>query len=221
LALNSTPRRRFGVALGVVLAGVTAGLIGFAGVASAHTSDLSASCRGDKTTLTVNLTRYLDGTKKGTENHVKITDNGKVLADTGFQAEYRDKVFVVSGAEKHTFLVDVTAWDSAQYNVHAKRVVEACVTTPPPTKTTTSSQTTQTTTTTTTTTGTTVASTPPSSSTEVVPVVATSTTTPPPAAQGGPLAETGASIALPLGIAGVLIIGGVGALFVVRRRSKA
>ncbi|MDQ3788333.1 MAG: LPXTG cell wall anchor domain-containing protein [Actinomycetota bacterium] len=32
------------------------------------------------------------------------------------------------------------------------------------------------------------------------------------------LAETGASVALPLGIAGVLIVGGVGAMFFVRRR---
>jgi LPXTG-motif cell wall-anchored protein len=211
LALNSTPRRRFGVGLGVVLTGVTAGLIGFAGIASAHTHDVNAVCKGDTTVLTVNLKSYADGTKKGKENHVKITDNGGVLLDTGFQSKLENKTFQVSGATKHDFVVDVTAWDSKQYNAHEEVSVEACVTTPPSTETTT----------TTTTTTTTEVTAPPSSSTEAPPVVATSTTPPPPAAQGGPLAETGASIALPLGIAGVLIIGGVGALFVVRRRSKA
>jgi len=213
LALNSTPRRSFGVALGVVLTGVTAGLIGFAGVASAHTHDVNAVCKGDTTVLTVNLKSYADGTKKGKENHVKITDNGGVLLETGFQSKLENKVFQVSGAVKHDFVVDVTAWDSNKYNAHEEVSVEACVTTPP------SSSTTSETTTTTTTTEVT---TPPSSSTEAPPVVATSTTTSPPApaAQGGPLAETGASIALPLGIAGVLILGGVGALFVVRRRSS-
>lgn len=214
MALNSTPRRRFGVGFGVVLTGVAAGLIGFAGVASAHTRGIEASCEGDTTTLTVDLKAYADGSRSGKENHVTITDNGNVLVDTGFQTKYSES-FKTSGAEKHTFLVDITAFDGAQYGGQEKREVEACLKETPPPPETTSEEVPPTTETTT--------EAPPetTSSPEAAPVVATSTTPPAPAAEGGPLAETGASIAIPLGIAGVLIVGGAGALFVVRRRSKA
>jgi LPXTG-motif cell wall-anchored protein len=215
LALNSTPRRSFGVALGVVLTGVTAGLIGFAGVASAHTPKVSAECKGDTSVVSVNLTQY--SVKQGKTNHVQVLDGKTVLDDKDFADKYKN-TFKVSGAVDHEFIVHIKAWDDPKgehgWTTDATLDVKACVTVPP------SSSTTSETTTTTTTT-TTEVTTPPSSSTEAPPVVATSTTTPPPAAQGGPLAETGASIALPLGIAGVLIIGGAGALFVVRRRSKA
>jgi len=219
LALNSTPRRSFGVALGVVLTGVTAGLIGFAGVASAHTPKVSAECKGDTSVVSVNLTQY--SVKQGKTNHVQVLDGTTVLDEKDFTDKYKS-TFKVSGTVDHTFIVHIKAWDDPTgkhgWSTDATLDVKACVTTPPPTKTTSS----QTTTTTTTTTSVTEVSTPASSSTEVAPVVATSTTAPPqPAAQGGPLANTGASIALPLGIAGVLIVGGVGALFVVRRRSKA
>jgi LPXTG-motif cell wall-anchored protein len=47
------------------------------------------------------------------------------------------------------------------------------------------------------------------------------TTTTPPNVEEAALAQTGASIGLPLGIAGVLIVGGVVLLFVMRRRNKA
>jgi LPXTG-motif cell wall-anchored protein len=47
------------------------------------------------------------------------------------------------------------------------------------------------------------------------------TTTTTPAVKEEALASTGASIGLPLGIAGVLLVGGAVLLFVVRRRSKA
>ncbi|MFL6119146.1 LPXTG cell wall anchor domain-containing protein [Actinophytocola sp.] len=218
MALNSTPRRRFGVALGVVLTGVTAGLIGFAGVASAHTPQVSAECKGETTTLKVNLTQYSTSKKKS--NHVQVLDGTQKLADTDFQKDYKNS-FNVSGSVAHDFTVHVKAWDdvdgqhgwSKDFPVH----VDACVTVPPP-----DTETTTTTTTTTETTTTPAPSTTESTTTttQVAPVVATSTTTPPPAAQGGPLAETGASIALPLGIAGVLLAGGVVMLFVVRRRSS-
>ena len=221
MALNSTPRRRFGVALGVVLTGVTAGLIGFTGVASAHTPKVHAECKGETTVLTVDLTQY--STKKNKTNHVQVLDGSQVLEDKDFGKEYSGS-FKVSGSVAHDFLVHVKAFDDVDgkqgwtkdFPLHAN----ACVT--PPTKSTPPTTTTTTSTTTTTTTTVTV---PPSTettttTTEVAPVVNTSTTTPPPAAQGGPLAETGASIALPLGIAGVLLAGGVVMLFVVRRRNS-
>ena len=205
MALNSTPRRRFGVALGVVLTGVTAGLIGFAGVASAHTPQVNAECKGDTTTLTVDLTQYVRG-DNGETNHVKVLDGATVLDDKDFQQQYQDS-FDVSGAVDHTFTVSVKAWDdpdgSHKWTKDYELSVKACVTPPPPPPTTSTTEVPPTTT-----------------STEAAPVVATTTSPAAPAAQGGPLAETGASTALPLGIAGVLILGGVGALFVVRRRSN-
>jgi LPXTG-motif cell wall-anchored protein len=218
LALNLTPRRRFGVAIGVVLATVSTGLIGFAGTAGAHTNKSSAECKDDTTTLTVDLTAYRDEKK----NTVKITDNGTVLYEDEFGKDYQD-TFEVPGDVKHTFTIDVVAWDDPvdednknEWSFSEQHVVEACVeVTEPPTETTETTPPSETTTTTT-------EAPPAPTSSEVAPPVATTPpTTTTPAVQEEALAETGASIALPLGIAGVLIVGGVGALFVVRRRSKA
>jgi LPXTG-motif cell wall-anchored protein len=217
LALNSTPRRRFGVALGVVLTTVSAGLIGFAGTAGAHTNRSHAECEGETTTLTVDLTAYNDRQS----NTVKITDNGEVLHEGDFGKAYQD-TFEVPGDVDHTFVIDVVAWDDPKdqendkhWTFTARHQVEACVeVTQPPTS---SSETTPPETTTTTTTeapAPTSSEAPPASTTPP----ATTTTA---EVQEEALAETGASIALPLGIAGVLIVGGVIALFVVRRRGKA
>jgi LPXTG-motif cell wall-anchored protein len=216
MALDSTPRRRFGVALGVVLTGAAAGLIGFAGVASAHTPKVSAACEGDTTTLHVNLTAY-NGRQ---DNTVKVTDGDQVLEDKTFKNEYK-KSFETSGAVDHVFRVVVVAWDGEKYGLDKTLRVEKCVTE-------------TTTTTTTTTTESSEPTTPPSetsseptetpsSSTEAPPVPTTSptTTTTTAEVEEAALAETGASIGLPLGIAGVLLVGGGVLLFVVRRRSKA
>jgi LPXTG-motif cell wall-anchored protein len=217
LALNSTPRRRYGVGLGVVLTGAVAGLIGFAGIASAHTPAVNAACKGETTTLSVDLVKY--ATQRGKTNHVKVTDGTKVLDDVDFSDQYK-KTFQASGAEAHNFTVAITAWDDSDgkkgWTRTEKRAVEACVA-PPKTTTTTTTPPVETTTT---------EVTPPSSTTATTtttvaaPVIATSSTTPAPQAAPA-LAETGASIAIPLGIGGVLLVGGAVLLFVVRRRSKA
>lgn len=229
MALNSTPRRRFGVALGVVLTGVTAGLIGFAGIASAHTPAVSADCKGEVTTLKVDLTQY--AVAKGKTNHVKITDGTTTLEDKDFGKEYR-KSFDVSGAVEHSFTVKITAWDDPEgrnkWTREEKRFVKACVI--PPTTTTTTSTTTTTppssqTTTTTSTTTTTPPSTQSTTTTTTTTVPTTTTTVPPTTTSANveeaALASTGASIGLPLGIAGLLLVGGGVLLFIVRRRSKA
>lgn len=214
MALDSTPRRRFGVALGVVLTGVTAGLIGFAGSASAHTRDLSAECKGDTTTLHVNLKSY----SNSDDNHVKITDGDQVLEDKGFRGEFV-KNFETSGAVDHTFTVAVKASDSDKYSFTETLKVEKCVietTTTTPPESTEPSTPPETTTTE-------PSETPTSSSTEAPPVPTTppTTTTTTAEVDEAALAETGASIGLPLGIAGVLLVGGGVLLFVVRRRGKA
>ena len=132
MAFNSTPRRRFGVALGVILTGVTAGLIGFAGVASAHTYDLTAKCEGEKTVLSVKLWSY-NGSKPNT---IKVVDGDKEI----FKGEFRDKFekkFTVAGDVAHTFTVSAKAWDgpdNKKWSCTEKRSAEACVT---PTETTT------------------------------------------------------------------------------------
>lgn len=213
MAINSTPRRRLGVAFGVVLTGVAAGLIGFAGVASAHTPKINAECKGETTTLNVKLAAY----NGKNANTIEVTDNGANLDKGEFRESYEHK-FDVSGAVDHSFTVVVGAWDDKSgkngWSFTQTIDVKACVTAPPTSETTTTEEVPPTTETTT-------SEAPPETTTsEVAPVVDT-TSPAPPAAQGGPLAETGASIALPLGIAGVLIVGGVGALFVVRRRGKA
>lgn len=204
MAHNSSPRRRFGVGLGVVLTTVTAGMVGFVGTAAAHTNSSKAECVDDTTTLTVNLTAY----SGKHENTVKITDGETVLDENkNFGKEY-SKVFEVPGDVEHVFTIDVKAGDSDRYSFTKEYKVEACVETPPP-----SSET----------------STPPVETTTETPAPTSSEappapTTPPTTTtteQEEVLAETGASVALPLGIAGVLIVGGAGALFVVRRRSKA
>jgi LPXTG-motif cell wall-anchored protein len=220
MALNSTPRRRFGVTLGAVLTGVTAGLIGFAGTASAHTPDVKASCEGDTTTLWVQLKSY--NGKDGKSNTVKVTDGGQSLVDTTFKSAYEDS-FETSGAVDHVFTVTVKAWDDPQgdkgYSFTKELKVEKCVV-----ETTTSTSTETSTSETTPPSETSTSETPTSSSTEAPPVSTTTvapTTTTTAAVEEAALAETGASIGLPLGIAGVLLVGGGILLFVVRRRGKA
>ncbi len=227
MALNSTPRRRFGVALGVVLSTATAGLIGFAGTASAHTPKINAGCDEETTTttLTVKLTNY--NNKKDKTNTVKVTDGETVLLDTTDFGKNFEKAFEVPGDVNHDFVVVVQAWDDPEgknkWSFTDRRSVEKCVEQPPTETTTTTTITESSEPTTTTTTTTTESSEVPTSSSEApapstTTVVPTTTTA---EVEEAALAETGASIGLPLGIAGVLIVGGAVALFVVRRRSKA
>lgn len=221
MAVNPTPRRRYGVAFGVVLTGVTAGLIGFAGTAGAHTNRSFAECKNDKATLSVDLTFYNDREV----NTVKVTDNGKVLHDGEFGKTFQRK-FEAKGDVAHVFVVDVVAGDDPKeennrdkWTFDAEYKVAACVTVtqPPATSSTSATPTSEAPTSEAPT-----SEAPAPTSSEVAPPSASPVpTTPAPAAQEEVLAETGASIALPLGIAGFLIVGGVGALFVVRRRGKA
>lgn len=229
MALNSTPRRRFGVALGVVLSTVATGLIGFAGTAGAHTPKISAGCDEETktTTLTVKLTDY--NNKKNKINTVKVTDGETVLLEETEFGKGFEEEFEVPGDVDHQFTVVVKAWDDPEgknkWSFTDRRVVEKCVE-QPPTETTTTTTTTESSTPSsseTTTTTTTESSEVPSSSSEA-PAPSTTTVVPTTTSvevEEAALAETGASIGLPLGIAGVLIVGGAVALFVVRRRSKA
>jgi len=204
MAHTSTARRRFGAALSILGVGVAAAaaLVGMAGTASAHKPDIKAECTDAGTVLQVNLENY---DPNGT-NSVKITDGDEVLLDTTeFGRSFSQSFDGLDATVDHAFTADVKAHDDPDGSKGFTKVLTAeaaaCVT-PPPTTTTTEA--------------------PPTSS-EAPPAPPAPTTTTPAAqpAPAPPLASTGASIAIPLGIGAVLLVGGGVLLFVVRRRSRA
>lgn len=205
MAHTSTARRRFGAALTTLGVGVVAAaaLVGMAGTASAHKPEISAQCTENGTVLEVHLKQY----NANGENSVTVMDGETVLLEkTTFSKDF-DKTFEgLDATVEHTFVVDVKAHDDPNGDKGFSRVMEAtaeaCVTPPPPPS----------------------SEVPPTSSEAppAPPSEAPTTTTPAPQpAPAPPLAETGASIALPLGIGAVLLVGGGVLLFVVRRRGRA
>ena len=212
MAFDSTSRRWPSFARWALGAGAVAAtaLVALAVPASAHTPDVKAVCNPEtgKTTLTVNLTRY----NSEHPNTVKITEGSTVIAeDADFGTTYQKSFADFSGAVDHTFVVDVKAWDDPKstkgYSFNRSLTTKACVRdTPPPPP---SSVTTTTKTST-------------STTTQEAPATATpTTTTPAPVPQGDRLAETGASIAIPALLGGLLLASGGALLFIVRRRRNA
>ena len=202
MAHTSTARRRFGAALTTLGVGVVAAaaLVGMAGTASAHKPEIKAECTDAGTVLEVHLKQY----NGNGENSVTVMDGEEVLLEkTVFQSDFDQKFEGLDATVEHTFTVDVKAHDDPSGSQGFTKVMtataEACVT-PPPTS-----------------------SEPAPTSSEAPPAPTTTTTTVAPAPQGAapPLAETGASIAIPLGIGALLLVGGGVLLFVVRRRSRA
>jgi LPXTG-motif cell wall-anchored protein len=199
MAHTSTARRRVGAALSALGIGVAAAaaLVGMAGTASAHVPEIKAECTDEGTVLQVKLKKY----EPSGENTVKIMDGDEVLLDTTQFGDSFEQTFDgLDATVDHAFTADVKAHDDPDGSKGFTRVLTAeaksCVT-PPPTS----------------------SEAPPPSS-EAPPAPPTSSTTPAPQ-PAPPLAETGASIALPLGIGAVLLVGGGVLLFVVRRRSRA
>jgi LPXTG-motif cell wall-anchored protein len=206
MAATSASRRwafaRRAAAIGAVAA---AGLIAVAIPASAHVPVVNAGCDGEVTTLTVTLTKYADQDK----NTIKVVEGkDNILADTHFGASYSHEFRFADGAA-HDFVVTVHASDDQQFSFEKKLHAAACKKTPPS-----SSSSTQPTTTTK----------PPSSSSSssapatVPPVTTTST---PAVVANASLASTGASVALPLAIGALLLVGGGVLLLLMRKRGKA
>lgn len=197
-------------------AAATVALVALAVPASAHRGKPVASCDKEtgKTTLTVNLADY-NPNKQGDEskapNTIKITDGDQVLlALTHFGGKYPrpdtdDKgSFELPGDVDHNFTVVVTAWDDEdlkddEWSFTWKKKVEACVEKEQPPSS---------------------VSSPPSSPSNPPSSAPTTTTTAPAVVASTALADTGASIGLPLAIGALLLIGGVGMLILVRRRRK-
>jgi hypothetical protein len=201
MAHPSTARRRFGAALSALGIGVAAAaaMIGMAGTASAHVPQIQAQCTDQGTVVQVHLERY----DAHGVNTVRVTDGDKVLVDTTQFGDAFDQTFDgLDPSVDHNFTADVKAFDdpdgSKGFTKMLTAEAKACVA--PPTTTTTEA--------------------PPTSS-EAPPAPPTTTTTTVAPQAAPPLAETGASVAVPLGIAAFLIIGGGVTLFVVRRRSRA
>ena len=206
---NSTSRRRSVAVLGALGVGIVAALVGLAGPATAHNPKASAKCVDGKTTLKVELVKY----NASQPNTVLVTDGDVVLdGTTKFATEYK-KSWEVAGDVRHNFVVEVHAWDDPDgkkgYSFTEKLPVEPCV---GPQPTTTTSKTTTVVPTTTPTEP--PSSTTASSSSTVAPTTSTDV-------DEAALADTGASIAIPLAIGGLLLVGGVVLLFVVRRRNRA
>ncbi|MPZ83742.1 MAG: hypothetical protein GEV28_26455 [Actinophytocola sp.] len=205
MAHTSTARRRFGAALSAVGVGVaaTAVLVGMAGTASAHTPKVKADCTENGTSLTVKLVSYNDQK----DNTVKITDGDTVVDEATFGESYDFAKDDFDNTVQHEFTVEVKAWDDPKgkegWSFTKSKTVEACVEAPPEETTTTPP--------------------PPAESSEAPPAPPASApeTTTSTEVEEAALAETGASVALPLGIGAVLLVGGGVLLFVVRRHGRA
>ncbi|HET9141805.1 LPXTG cell wall anchor domain-containing protein [Actinophytocola sp.] len=214
MATTSAPRTWAAVtrrALAVTGA-ATVALVALALPASAHTPKWSAGCDAEKKTafVTVDLKNYSvpKDSSPTKVNSAVLTDGTKVLInDPNFGRELTTTIELDPTVTHNLHLV-VTAYNNnpekgQNYNLDDTKVVEACVEkAQPPAEQPPAEQP--------------PAAQPPA---ETPPAPATTTT----AAVGvnANLAETGASIALPIGIGAVLLLGGAGLLLVLRRRDRS
>lgn len=213
---------RAGAFLGALTAAVAASVFA-AAPAQAHTPVFTPGCEGEKSTLTVSLKAYqVSGDKTNT---VKVTVDREEVENRTFGHEF-EAVYTRPGDVAHTFTVEVTAWDDPNgdrgWTKKFTPEVPACVKVVPPTTTTTTTTTTTAVTTTETTAPTTTTTAVETTTTESAPATSTTTTTAevaPVADTGDDLADTGASIAIPLVIGLVLLGGGAALLIVLRRRA--
>jgi hypothetical protein len=198
--------------------------------ASAHTPTITAACDTEtgQAVVTISLGAYSDN--KPLKNWVQLDyDGGSLLAQTPFSKTFPETSYRVDGTKAHSFTMTVFAYDDPNGKSHGNGSRQqwdgtfpasstACVQPKPTeTSTTTTTTTTDTSTTTpappTTTTGTTA---PPSVETTTAAVIAATTTTP----GSGSLPFTGVNTALPLGIAGLLVVAGGGILFWLRFNAR-
>ncbi|EWC64233.1 hypothetical protein UO65_0438 [Actinokineospora spheciospongiae] len=210
----STSRSRVLARTAVIGIFASTAVFGLTGVASAHAGKVSASCDKETSTVTVNLHDYT----QGSTNTWTLTDNGEELGKGSFGKGHQQTWDKQDATIKHEYVLTVKTSDDPtgekKWSFTAKAEADACKkvvppTTPPAETTTPPASTT----------------TPPAETT--APPVTTTTsaavsTSPAPAAAPAEddLADTGASIALPLAIGGVLVLGGAGALIAVRRRAS-
>ncbi|MFT7838897.1 LPXTG cell wall anchor domain-containing protein [Saccharothrix sp. BKS2] len=212
---------RAGAFLGT-LAVATSASVFFAAPAFAHTPKLTPGCEGEKSILTVELKDYVKHNTK--KNSVTVSIDGEVVDTAEFDKKFDKKTYSKSSAEPVIFTVDIKAWDdvdgSKGYTKVETREVPSCVeeeeppveqppAEEPPAEEPPAEQP--------------PAEQPPAQESSVA-VSPTTTVAPtsvvPIAAEETPLANTGASIAIPL-VIGVVLLGGGAALLIMQRRRAA
>lgn len=215
MAQNSTSRRRIGAALGALGVSIiaSAALVGMAGTAAAHTPKLVADCAEDGSWVKVELTQYNDRQA----NTVTVTVDDEVVVDEEFGKSFKKELTDLDPTTTHTVNVAVAAWDDPQnkkgWSFSKDLTIDACVEPAPPSSSEPPASE--------------EPSTPPVTSTpEETEEAPSSTTAPAPPTtsvevEEAALADTGASIAIPLGIGAVLLAGGVALMVIVRRRGRA
>jgi hypothetical protein len=194
------------VAKGIATSAVAAvALIALAVPASAHTPQVKSDCaRNGEATLQIKLKNY-----PAKENSVTVLEGDKtVFETTKFTGDW-EKTLKFDGSVAHTWVISVKAGDDPDgkhgWTKDLTAKSEVCEQ-PPSSQPSEPSE----------------PSEPPSSnppSSEPAPV--TTTTAAPAVGANANLAETGASIALPLGIGALLLLGGGALLLVMRKRGKA
>jgi len=210
----STSRSRVLARTAVIGIFASTAVFGLTGVASAHAGKVSASCDKEKSTVTVDLHDYT----QGSTNTWTLTDNGEELGKGSFGKGHQQTWDKQDATIKHEYVLTVKTSDDPtgekKWSFTAKAQADACKKVVPPTTPPAETTTTPPASTTTPPAETTA----PPVTTTTASVAPTSTAAPVPAEDD--LADTGASIALPLAIGGVLVLGGAGALIAVRRRAS-
>jgi hypothetical protein len=194
------------VAKGLATSAVAAvALIALAVPASAHKPEAKSDCaKNGEATLHIKLTNY-----PAKENTVTVLEGDKTVFDTTqFKGDW-EKTLKFDGTVAHNWVVSIKAGDDPdgkQGWTKDIRVKSDVCEQPPSSEPSEPSE----------------PSNPPSSEAppSSAPVTPT-TTTPPAVGANANLAETGASIALPLGIGALLLLGGGALLLVMRKRGKA
>ncbi|HEU5470508.1 MAG TPA: LPXTG cell wall anchor domain-containing protein [Actinophytocola sp.] len=198
-------------AFALTAAGAVA-LVALAVPASAHTPKWSAGCdeaKGETAAaawVKFELKFYDDSRNPNKVNKFVLKDGDTVLASSNdFGSAVKETKIDLDPTVEHKLTFKVTS-HNGYGQVDESKTVKACVKTPPSSSTATQPPSEEQ---------------PPAEEEQPPAEETTTTTTTVAVGVNANLAETGASIALPIGIGALLLIGGAGLLFVLRRRDKA
>ncbi|MFC6088473.1 LPXTG cell wall anchor domain-containing protein [Saccharothrix lopnurensis] len=219
---------RAGAFLGT-LAVATSASVFFAAPAFAHNQDFIAGCQGEKSTLTIKATQY--DKHEANKNTVKVSLDGKEIDSQSFDKNF-EKTYTSDSKVELTYTIVIEAWNdpideqnNKKWSIRGTKTVPSCVEEEeppaeqppaeeppgeePPAEQPPAEQP--------------PAEQPPAQESSVA-VSPTTTVAPtsvvPIAAEETPLANTGASIAIPL-VIGVVLLGGGAALLIMQRRRAA
>jgi LPXTG-motif cell wall-anchored protein len=185
--------------VGAAVAMAVAAMLLVATPAGAHTPKVKAYCDEEGTILEIKLDNYKAG---GDNTLTVIADDKTIIDEEVFGTSFSDKWATFDPKVEHEFVVEVVAWDDPDgakgWSISEKHVVQACVA---------------------------AATTSQKAAPKPPPATTSPATTPGGANLGGAgpedLAETGASILIPIMLGVLLLAGGGGLLFLVRRRGDS